>query len=344
MKAIRLHQVGGGLELEELPIPTPGPREALVKVRACGAGLTIHHAITGNSPASLPIVLGHEIAGEVVELGPQAEGLKVGDRVTSYFYLFCGRCRFCLTRREPLCEQQPGYIGRQINGGYAEYMVAPDRNFLKLPDGLPYDEKPAEVAVICDAIATPFKVSRRSRLQPLETCVIFGAAGGVGIHFVQVARMVGARVIAVDRGPKKLAAASDAGAHEVVDALTEDPLEAINRLTKGMGADVAVDFVGTSQTLKASVDCLGNGGRMVIIGVSRGGDFMTSPQFLLRGEREILGSRYVTRREVIESLELVAHGLVRPIVNHVFPLDQAGDAHDLVGRGESIGRVALVMD
>jgi propanol-preferring alcohol dehydrogenase len=344
MKAMRLHSVGGSLELEELPKPKPGPREALVKIRACGAGLTIHHAITGNSPVNLPVVLGHEVAAEVVELGPEAEGLAIGDRVTAYFYLFCGRCRFCLTRREPLCENLGGYIGRQIDGGYAEDMVAPDRNFIQLPEGLPYDEDPAAVAVICDAIATPYKITRRARLQPLETIAIFGAAGGVGIHLVQIARMLGARVIGIDLGDKKLAAASDAGAHELIDASTENPTEGIKRLTGGKGADIVVDFVGNSQTLQAGLDGLGPGGRLVIIGVARQGEFRVQPGIMLRGEQEVLGSRYVTRWEVAESLELVARGLVKPIVNYRFPLKQANEAHALVGKGESIGRVALVMD
>lgn len=325
-------------------MPTLGPRDALVKVRACGSGLTIHHTVTGTSSAKLPIVIGHEIAGEVAKVGDQVREVAVGQRVTDYFYLFCGECRWCLRGREPLCERSGGNVGRQIDGGYAEYVALPARNLIPLPDGLPYEESPAEVAVICDAIATPLKVCRRARLQPLETCVVFGAAGGLGIHMVKMARFWGARVIGVDRGSSKLLAASDAGAHEVVDALAEDPAAAIRRLTGGRGADVVIDFVASSQTLAAGVDALDSGGRLLILGVHRDASVNVDPGRLLRGELELLGSRYVTRYEVIESLEMVRRGLIRPMVSRTFPLEQANEAHELLAKSESIGRLALVIE
>ena len=340
-----LHKVGEPFELEEVPKPQIGPRDALVKVRACGSGLTIHHTVAGRTPAKLPLIIGHEIAGEVVELGSEVDDLAIGDRVTVYYYLFCGRCRFCLSRREPLCELQPGNVGRAINGGYAEYVRLPAENVLKLPPGLPYDERPADVAIITDAIATPLKVCRRTRVQPTETMVVFGGAGGVGIHLVQMAsRVFNARVIAVDLGPQKLTAAVEAGAHETIDAASEDPLEGIRRLTNGKGADVIADFVGATQTVSAGVQGLGTGGRLTILAGAGGGELTIKAGQTLRGEQEILGSRYVTRQEVHESLELVARGLIKPIVNHIFPLEQANQAHELVGRSAGIGRVALVID
>src|SRR5262245_40438314 len=121
MKAMVLSAYNAPLEMREVPTPAPGEGEALLRVFACGSGLTLHHAVTGNAPARLPIILGHEVAGEVVGLGAGAEGLAVGDRVTLHGLLFCGHCRFCLTDREPLCETMKGMIGRQTDGGYAEF-------------------------------------------------------------------------------------------------------------------------------------------------------------------------------------------------------------------------------
>jgi propanol-preferring alcohol dehydrogenase len=343
MKAMVLRAFNTPLELADVPVPKPGPRDALVRVFACGSGLTLHHAVTGNNPVSLPMIVGHEVAGEVVETGKDAEGIKVGDLVTPHMYLFCGHCRFCLTNREPLCEAGPAVIGRQRDGGYAEFMAAPDRNWIKLPPGLLERYGATGACVIGDAITTPYKVVRRARLAPTETCVIYGAGGGVGIHLIQVARMRGARVIGIDRGADKLAAVSNEGAHEVIDAQKQDAAAEILRLTGGKGADVIADFVGITETLKNGLAALARGGRLVIVGLSRvsESELPTPAAQLLRMEQEILGSRAFTRQEIVDCLELAARGLLKPIVNHVYPLDKANDAHALVGAGRNIGRVVL---
>lgn len=338
-----LHQQGGAFELEERPIPRPGPDEALVKIRACGAGLTVHHAKVGTSPATVPVIMGHEIAGEIVELGGPDARLAPGDRVTPHFYLFCGSCRYCLTMREPLCENTRGYVGRQSDGGYAEYVALPRRNLIRIPDALPYDVHPEQVAVICDAIATPYKVVRRARIRPAEDVLVIGAAGGVGVHMVQMAHFAGARVIAADRGAEKLAFARAAGAHDGIDASAVAIDEAARELTHGRGADVVIDFVSAPLTLTAGVASLAPGGRLLILGVHGGSRFEVDPLRMLNGELEILGSRYVTRQDIVNSLELVARGAIRPIVTRTYALEDAEQAHADVGAARTLGRVALVM-
>ncbi|MFQ5896437.1 MAG: alcohol dehydrogenase catalytic domain-containing protein, partial [Nitrospinota bacterium] len=330
--------------LEERPVPKAGPGEAVVRVRACGAGLTIQHTKAGRAAAKFPIVIGHEIAGEVTEVGPGAEGLRVGERVTPHFYLTCGRCKWCRLNRETLCENLLGHIGRDIDGGYAEYVKLPARNLVPLPDSLPYEEHPAEVAVICDAVATPYKVVRRARLAPLEDVLVVGAGGGVGIHMVMMARWAGARVIGVDLGEAKLQAAMEAGAHAVIDASKDDVVGSARRLTGGRGVDVAISFVGSPKAMEPAFRSLGPGGRLIALAGAAEGPFSLHPRDLLSGEREVLGSRYVTKQELIETLALVARGDIWPKVTERVPfeLEAVEEIHRRLEEGSVIGRAVVV--
>ena len=150
---------------ETFPDPAPGPGEAVARVLACGSGLTIQHVKAGRLPAEFPRIIGHEITGEIVEIGAAVTGLKVGDPVTAYYYLNCGHCRWCHSNLEPLCENTGGNVGKNCDGGYAEYIKLPANIFIKLPEGLDYKAHPAEIGVITDAIATPVKVLRRARVK-----------------------------------------------------------------------------------------------------------------------------------------------------------------------------------
>ena len=170
MKAQILYKPGEPFSLEERPDPTPGLGEAVAKVLACGSGLTIHHIKAGRGTANFPIIIGHEITGEIVDIGKSdagTGGLAVGDPVTAYFYLIDGEDKWTRAGREPISTVNRGYVGRQIDGGYAEYIKLPIRNFIKLPDGIDYKNKPADVGVISDAIATPYKVLARARASTL---------------------------------------------------------------------------------------------------------------------------------------------------------------------------------
>ena len=135
-----LREPGKPFVEEEYPDPVPGPGEAVAKVLACGAGLTIHHARMGRVPGvDYPLIIGHEITAVITALGEGVEGLQEGDAVTAHFYVTCGRCKWCLINRETLCENFTGYIGRQVQGAYAEYIKLPARNFIKIPAGLDYE-------------------------------------------------------------------------------------------------------------------------------------------------------------------------------------------------------------
>jgi len=342
MKALVLRGPNTAFELTQVPDPVAGPGEAVARVLTCGAGLTIQHVKAGRAQAKFPLIIGHEITGEVVSLGAGVDNLAVGDGVTAYFYLFCGHCRWCLANLEPLCENTGGYVGRDCDGGYAEYIKLPARLFLKLPEGLDWRAHPAEIGVVTDALATPYKVLGRARVKAGETVAVFGAGGGLGLHQLMMAKWARARVIAVDTVAEKFDACRSAGADETVDASRTDVTEALLALTRGRGVDVAVDYVSSAATLEAAAKALGRRGRLVTLG-GAGAPFRVSSRDLLAKEQEILGSRYVTRREVLETLDLVARREVWPVVTDIRPLEQAEALHQRLERGEVIGRAALTI-
>jgi propanol-preferring alcohol dehydrogenase len=342
MKAMVLNGANRPFELMQVPDPVAGPGEAVARVITCGSGLTIQHVKAGRRAARFPRIIGHEITAEIVALGAGVTSLAVGDAVTAYFYLNCGHCRWCLANLEPLCGNSGGNVGIECDGGYAEYIKLPAHIFIKLPDGLDYKAHPAEIGVITDALATPYKVLRRARVRPGETVAVFGAGGGLGIHQVMMAKWARARVIAVDRASPKLDACRKAGADEVVDASAGDIAQALLDLTRGEGIDVAIDYVSSTATLEAGAKALGRHGRLVTLG-GAGQPFTASARDMLMKEQELLGSRYVTRTEILETLDLVARGEVWPLVTDIRPLAEAEAVHQRVERGEVIGRAALVI-
>ena len=342
MKAMILEAPNTPFVLKQVRDPEPGPGEAVVRVLACGSGLTIQHIKAGRMPAELPRIIGHEIVGEIVELGSGVKGLAVGDPVTAYYYLNCGHCRWCLSNLEPLCDNSGGNVGKNCDGGYAEFVKLPAHLFIKLPNGLDYKARPAEIGIISDAIATPLKVLRRARIKAGETVCVFGAGGGLGIHQLMLARWVGTRVIAIETRAEKFDACCKAGADEVVDASGGDVAGALLELTGGRGVDVAIDYVSATTTLEAGARALGKRGRLVTLG-GAGQPFQADALAMLLGEQELLGSRYVTRAEIVEALKLVARGEIQPLVTDIRPLEEAEALHEQLEKGEVIGRAALII-
>src|SRR5919202_4014792 len=195
---------GGEPELRTLADPAPGEGELLVRVEACGVGLTVLNCINGDlgdDPADLPRVPGHELVGTVVDTGPGVAPARTGERVMAYFYLFCGRCPRCLAGHESRCERLAGFVGVDRDGGYAELVTLPERNAIPLPPQI----DPVSATVIPDAVATPVHVARRAGIEPGERVAVIGAGGGVGIHMVQVAAARGADVVGLEAEPRKLA-------------------------------------------------------------------------------------------------------------------------------------------
>ncbi|HSA69604.1 MAG TPA: zinc-binding dehydrogenase, partial [Burkholderiales bacterium] len=346
-KAMVLESFGAPLKLKDVPVPKPGPNEALVKVKVCGAGLTVVIMIaTPGRIKKFPRIPGHEIAGEIVEIGSEVKSFKVGQRVTNHFYLTSGNCRYCRSGRETLCENFRGNVGQGCDGGYAEYIALPERNLVPIPDGV----SDLEAAVAADAIATPYHACHaEAQVSPGDNVLIIGAGGGVGIHMVQMARLCGGRVLAAEIGEEKLELARSMGADEVIDTRRGDLVKQVKALTGGRGVDAAIDIVGNSRTLQASLESLAPAGRMVIIGSKPAAVYGEDPTFkvnpgeFMRQAQEIHGSRYVNNAEIARTLELVKHKRVRAVVNRTFPLEEAEQVHELLRKNAIAGRAALLV-
>jgi D-arabinose 1-dehydrogenase-like Zn-dependent alcohol dehydrogenase len=339
MKALVVKEFGGPLVLEDVPIPQPKTDEALIRVKACAVDqfdLTIRDGEFAMANQT-PIILGHEIAGVVEALGADVKSISVGDRVTSTLYLTCGKCRYCQTGRETICADFKGYVGIHTPGAYAEYTTVPAANLVKIPESISF---PAG-SVLANAIGTPYHaLTKRARLQPGERVIVTGAGGGVGVHAVQLARMMGAFVMAVDIGDEKLSLSRELGVEIVFDASNGDFSSLAMEWTSGEGADVLLELVGTA-TFDSSLKSLARGGRMVIVGSHTGTSIEVSPQAMIANEWEILGSRNVSKRELVEVVNLVAGGRIRPIVTGTYPLEEAEAIHQRLRRQEIIGRVVL---
>jgi D-arabinose 1-dehydrogenase-like Zn-dependent alcohol dehydrogenase len=348
MKAMVLESFGAPLKLKDVPKPKPGPNETLIKVSVCGAGLTVVIMIaTPGRIKTFPRIPGHEIAGEVVEIGSEVKTVKVGQRVTNHFYLTCGNCRYCRSGRETLCENFRGNVGAACDGGYAEYVALPERNLVPIPDGV----SDVEAAVASDAIATPYHACHKeAQISPGDDVLVTGAGGGVGIHMVQMARLCGGRVIAVEVSEEKLALAREMGADEVIDARNGGIVKQVKALTGGRGVDAAIDIVAASDTLQACLASLAPAGRMVIIGsrpkavFGKEPAFDLDPQEFMKQAQEIHGSKYVNNEEILRTLELVKHKRIKAVVGRTFRLEQVEEAHELLRKNAIAGRAAMVID
>jgi alcohol dehydrogenase, propanol-preferring len=338
MLAARYHGPRKPLALERVPLPVPGAGEALVRVRAAGVCRTELHFLDGLLDLGIaPLTLGHEIAGEVVALGPGADEVKLGDRVLVCYYATCGRCRWCRTARENLCGQPVAQLGFTADGGYAEYLKAPARVMVPLPAGLDFVEAST---LGCSATTALHASGTIANLQAGETAVVYGA-GGVGFALTQVCKARGATVIAVGRSARKLERARALGADAAIDAAEGDVAARIRALTGGEGADVVFELVGVRETMAAAAAALRKRGRLVFIGYSED-PFTVSPLRLVIDEAQVLASVGNTLQEVHDAVALAAKGKFQASVDRTYPLAEAPAALEALRRGEIVGRAVLL--
>jgi propanol-preferring alcohol dehydrogenase len=336
MRALRYHGAKKPLRLETVSAPAPGPGEVLVRVTAAGICHTELHFLSGLLDLGVaPLTLGHEIVGRIERVGEGVPRERIGERVIVYYYAGCGACERCLAGDENLCGALRAEHGFVTDGGFAEYVRAPSRNAVPLPTSV----SDAAAAPIGCGVTTALHAAALGRVGIGDWAVVYGA-GAVGFGIVQVARLRGARVIAVGRTPAKLERARALGADATVRAGEEDVAARVRALTGGRGADVVFELVATKDTMAASVAALAKRGRIVFVGYSEDA-FQVHPIQLVVNEQLVTASVGNTLAELRLAVDLVAAGRVATVVDRTLPLERFQEGIDALAAGTLVGRAVL---
>jgi len=342
MKAIRFHQHGGPevLQYEDAPDPVPRANEVLVRVRACALNhldLWVRRGLPG-VPIPLPHIPGSDVAGEIAKIGAEVSTARVGQKVALAPGVTCGKCPACVSGRDNRCRQFTN-LGYMIDGGSAEFVCCPEVNCMPYPENLSFDE--AACIPLVFQTAWHMLVSR-AELLPGEDVLILGAGSGVGSAAIQVAKFLGARIIATAGSDEKLAKALELGADYVIHHKSQKIREEVRRITNKRGVDVVFEHVGTA-TWDDSVASLALGGRLVTCGATTGYDAKIDLRFLFSRQLSVLGSYMGAKSELQTVMKLVAAGRFKPIVDRVFPLREAAAAHAYLEAGSQFGKVVLAV-
>lgn len=336
MRAAVMAGYGEALNLEEVPMPEPGDDEVLLRVDVCGVCHSDLHIVEGDLPrfraGTKPrLIPGHEVVGRVVRCGAAVTHLAVGQRVgVAWRYGACGQCELCREGYENLCPQG-GVTGMTVDGGYAQFMRARASHALPIPDSLRSDE----AAPLFCAGVTSYRALKNAGVRPGQRVAVFGV-GGLGHLAVQIARAMGAEVIALDIGQDKLALALELGAAQALDA--SDP-GALKALRQRGGVHVAVVTSAARAAYDAALQCLRPTGTLSVVGLPP--DPLQIPALaVVGGEIRIVGSAVGTRDDIRAVLDLAAQGQVRCRIE-TRPLSQVNEVFDAMRRGGIQGRVVL---
>ncbi len=340
MKAVRLAKVGAPLEMQDVPVPSIGDRDVLVRVRAAGVCHSDAHYRAGTSPVRpLPMTLGHEVAGVVEKAGARVTTVKPGDRVCLHYNVTCGNCTWCASGSEQFCPHCL-MIGHYTDGGFAEFILVPARNALPLPAEIPFEQG----ATLMCASATAYHALRKAGLKAGETAAVIGV-GGLGMSAVQLARAFGAlTVFAVDIREESLSLAASYGAVPV-RAKDVDPVQEIRRLTGGRGVDVAVELIGMSKTMHQAVQCLAPLGRAVLVGITREPLTLNTYNEVLGGEAQVIGSNDHLLSELPTVIEMARRKVLDTsrVVTKSIPLDARAINETLDGLERFAGGIRTVV-
>jgi NADPH:quinone reductase-like Zn-dependent oxidoreductase len=343
MRAAILRAFGSpdGFSVETWPDPVPGPGEVLVQVHAVCVNRTDVHVLERTNIGrgiELPHIGGLDPAGVVVACGPDVDGPPPGTAVVARPMIPCLTCRFCLGGRESVCER-PSYVGVHRPGGFAELVALPARAVVPVPPGV--DHVSAAVAAHSVPIALHL-LEAVGQVGPGDRVLIVGAAGGLGMAVLQVARRLGATVIAAAQGAEKLAALERLGADHVVSY--EDPTAfapAVRAATSGLGVTVAVDNVGSPELWAGVVASLDKGARILTCGAHAGGRVEVDLSLFYRMQWRLLATAGTTGDEFRRALDLVADGSVRTEVHRQYPLEAIADAFRELLERRNRGKIVL---
>ncbi|MSQ21715.1 MAG: hypothetical protein EXR53_00170 [Dehalococcoidia bacterium] len=341
MKALVLESPGAipKMALRDLPEPELGPRDALLRVLACGF---CHHdrlAMIGVLRRGIRqgAILGHEICGEVVRVGSEVSRIRVGQRVVPLLTQACGECQRCLAGQEHRCLNGAG-IGHAEAGGFAQYVRVRETALVPVPDDMP----PEQACLLTCPIGVALQGAQDiAGVTPSDEVLVTGASGGLGVHAVQIAKALGARTLALTSSEGKMASLLELGADDVVPVGGLDFSEIVRAMTGERGVSVIMDTVG-SPLFASSFHSLAQFGRMVLLGEVAGGNTQINLAEILFRDARIMGSTGAQRRHVEQAVQMVKDGRIRPVVHTTLPLKDV-----LIGLGwmterKLFGRVVLL--
>jgi NADPH:quinone reductase-like Zn-dependent oxidoreductase len=343
MKALAFNQFGGPdtLRLQDVPDPTIGPGDVLVRVRACALNhldLFVREGIPALK-TPLPFWTGCDIAGDVVEVGAQVSRVKVGDRVAVNPNLTCGRCEFCIQGEDSLCVRF-GILGEHAPGGLAELVKVRGENVLALPPPVSYEDA---ASFILASMTAWRMVVTQGQVRAGQDVLILGVGGGVSSTAVQIAKLSGARVFVTSSSDAKLERARQLGADVCLNYSREDWAKAVFERTGKRGVDVVIENVG-AQTWKQSLRSLVKGGRLITCGATTGPIGETDIRIVFWNQIHIIGSTMANRKEFGDVMRLLFEGRLRAIVDEVVPLKDGPAAQQRLAEGKQFGKIVVRVD
>lgn len=338
MRAVRIHAHGGPevLQLDEIPEPAPGPGDLLVRLRATSVNHRDVWIRRGHPhPAyhvDLPAVLGIDVCGDVVEVGPEVDGFRVGDRVTANPYMQCGVCRYCVRGEFQLCPHFDVY-----HGTYAELFLVPARFAVWVDPAVP-DE---HVAAFPNAYITAWQMLvGKAGVDAADTVFVWAGTSGLGWAAIEIAKLSGARVITSAGTDEKRETLRRSGAEAVLDHHSGDLVERVLELTDGLGPTIVFEHVGQA-TWERSVEMAAHGGTIVSAGATSGDDARMNVTYMFVKQLRILGSRLGTMTDAADAARHLSAGRFSPLIGAVLPLEQLGEAHVLLDEGRVTGKVIV---
>lgn len=344
MKATVFHKHGPPevLSYEDFETPKIHPDQVLIKIKAVALNhldLFVRTGIPGLN-LEMPHILGSDISGEIAELGSDVEtSLEVGQKILVDPGIYCGVCEFCIRGEESLCSSY-GILGEHSRGGYADYIALKSQNVIPIPETADIDLVDAAAIPLTLMTAWRLLISK-ARIKPGDDVLIIGIGGGVALAALQIAKIAGARVIVTSSSDEKLKKAETFGADVIINhSTTPEYHKEIYRVTKNRGVDVVLDSVGQS-TWDRSLKSLRKGGKLVTCGATSGPKVETNLNLVFWKQLEILGSTMSSRDELRTALKLVWNGKIKPVVDSIYPLAKAKEAHEVLERGEQFGKLVL---
>jgi len=341
MKAAIFRQHGSPdvLEFADVKEPKLRANEVLISVKACALNhldIFVRNGLPGIE-IPLPHILGNDIAGVVQEVGELVTWVKPGDEVMVQPGVSCGHCEACLSGQDNLCREYD-IIGYRRDGGYAEVVAVPGLNVFPKPPNLNWEEAAALPLV---TVTAWHMLVGRAQLKPGEDVLVHAAGSGVGSVAIQIAKLLGARVITTASSEEKLSKARELGADETINYTKEDWPKEVKRLTERRGVDVVFEHTGSS-TWPGSITSLKNNGRLVTCGATSGFDARTDLRQVFYRHLTILGSFMGSKAELLEAMKFVRKGKIRGVVDRTLPLSEARQAHELIENRGQFGKVVLL--